>query len=237
MTFAQIARRAGVHWTTVRRHVGDRAALRELIAHRQADARPEFADTRNLLLQAAARLVSKQGFLATSLDEIAAEAGLTKGAIYWHFSSKHELLLELMHETIRKQMRGRAGELAPILESQDDVGALADWLQKELPDERSDAAQAILLIECSVHGDPRVRAKLRDIVREIIAESTELIEGLQANSQVVDVDPEVVSVFVQALLNGLLLNWLIDPERVRPAKWTEQLARLLLYGLLPDKDD
>ena len=107
MTFADVARLAGVHWTTVRRHVGSREALRKLAFESQPPHATEHLDTRARLLLAAARLTEKQDFQTTSLDEVAAEAGLTKGAIYWRFASKHELLLELMHQTIRQQMQRR----------------------------------------------------------------------------------------------------------------------------------
>ena len=49
------------------------------------------AETRNLLLERAAVLFSRQGFAHTSLEEIATSAGATKGALYHHFSSKVEL--------------------------------------------------------------------------------------------------------------------------------------------------
>lgn len=64
-----------------------------------------------------------KGFQMTSLDEVAAEAGLTKGSIYWHFSSKHDFLVELMQEIICEQLKGRPGEIANIIEANDRVEA------------------------------------------------------------------------------------------------------------------
>src|SRR5437762_4064826 len=51
--------------------------------------------TRQALLAAAAKLVARDGAQATSLDRIAEEAGLTKGAVYSNFSSKEDLLYTL----------------------------------------------------------------------------------------------------------------------------------------------
>lgn len=233
LTFADVARLTGLHWTTVRRHVGDRAALRALAAHEQAALGYENVDTRTRLLRAAARLAEAQGFQMTSLDEVAAEAGLTKGAIYWHFASKHDLLLELMQETIREQLKGRPDEISKIMAAKNRARALARWLENELPDQNSSAAPAMLFIECIVHSDPQVREKLRGIVRDIIERTTVLIETLQVKGDITNLDPRVVTVFLQAVLNGLMLNWLIDPERVQPADWSDQLAQLILYGLQP----
>ncbi|KUM04268.1 TetR family transcriptional regulator [Chromobacterium subtsugae] len=53
--------------------------------------REEAEQTRQLLLDAAERLFSEQGVSRTSLAEIATAAGLTRGAVYWHFQNKLDL--------------------------------------------------------------------------------------------------------------------------------------------------
>jgi AcrR family transcriptional regulator len=52
--------------------------------------------TRRALVAAALEVIAAKGFAAASLDEIAARAGMTKGAVYSNFSSKAELLLAAM---------------------------------------------------------------------------------------------------------------------------------------------
>ena len=54
------------------------------------------AQTRAQLLAAADRLFEQQGYAATTLAQIAEEAGLTKGAVYSNFASKEELFLEML---------------------------------------------------------------------------------------------------------------------------------------------
>src|SRR3954452_7079841 len=55
--------------------------------------------TRQALLDAAAKLVARDGAQATSLDRIAEEAGLTKGAVYSNFAGKEDLLFTLAADT------------------------------------------------------------------------------------------------------------------------------------------
>src|SRR6267378_255388 len=50
------------------------------------------ADTRQALVSAARRLWSRHGYAATSLDDVCARAGVTKGALYHHFQNKEDLL-------------------------------------------------------------------------------------------------------------------------------------------------
>ncbi|HEX6393925.1 MAG TPA: TetR/AcrR family transcriptional regulator [Acidimicrobiales bacterium] len=57
--------------------------------------------TREALTEAARRLFGQQGFNATSLDEIVNEAGVTKGALYHHFSDKEELFMAVA-ESVRR---------------------------------------------------------------------------------------------------------------------------------------
>src|ERR1700730_3050298 len=62
------------------------------------------AQTRTRLLEAAARLYAQSGFGGATLDEVAAEAGYTKGAVYSHFGSKENLLLALLEEHLATQV-------------------------------------------------------------------------------------------------------------------------------------
>jgi TetR/AcrR family acrAB operon transcriptional repressor len=59
--------------------------------------------TRSLILQAAEQAFHQRGMTRTTLAEIAAIAGVTRGAIYWHFSNKADLvqaLLDILHEPL-----------------------------------------------------------------------------------------------------------------------------------------
>lgn len=54
------------------------------------------ADTRKIILQAAAKMFRDQGYLATTLRGIASKAGLKAGSIYYHFSSKDDIVNEVL---------------------------------------------------------------------------------------------------------------------------------------------
>jgi AcrR family transcriptional regulator len=75
----------------------------------QFDRSERKAATRARLLQAAARVYARRGFAGATLDEVAGEAGFTKGAVYAHFGSKENLLLALLQEHL-------AGQIAEQLE-------------------------------------------------------------------------------------------------------------------------
>jgi AcrR family transcriptional regulator len=93
-TIADVARAAKVTWPTAARHLGGPEGLDALLKR----SRPPPPDTRGRLLEAAARCFVRDGYVATTLDGVATEAGLTKGAVYWHFDSKRSLLLALLRD-------------------------------------------------------------------------------------------------------------------------------------------
>src|ERR1051326_3479622 len=59
----------------------------------------EAAATRKALLDAALIVFSQKGYTAARLEDVAEHAGVSRGAIYWHFHSKAELYNTLVEET------------------------------------------------------------------------------------------------------------------------------------------
>lgn len=77
--------------------------------------------TRRAILVAARRRFGHLGFARTSLDEIAADAGVTKGAVYHHFSSKQHLFL-VVYDEIEEELS--AAGIAAAAAQTDTVSAL-----------------------------------------------------------------------------------------------------------------
>src|SRR3954463_2660608 len=65
-------------------------------------ARAEGRDTRRELLEAGLAVFAERGYRDASVDEVAERAGYSKGALYWHFSSKDDLFYALLEERILK---------------------------------------------------------------------------------------------------------------------------------------
>ena len=69
------------------------------------------AQTRARLLEAAQRVFLRRGLQGSSVEEIAAEAGFTRGAFYSNFESKNQLFIELLHERVYSGYRRMLEEL------------------------------------------------------------------------------------------------------------------------------
>jgi AcrR family transcriptional regulator len=163
------------------------------------------ANTRRELLAAAERHFFVHGYHGTSLDEIADEAGYTKGAVYSTFKSKAGLFLVLFDEVIDRRLE----ELRELLVPHEDDDARLRALARQPIDDRH--AQFLLLaIEFWVHAarEPAVLEAFSQRYRRLRA-------GLAAiGPQATPLGIDRWAIVTLALSNGLALERLIDPSGV-----------------------
>jgi TetR/AcrR family transcriptional regulator, transcriptional repressor for nem operon len=84
--------------------------------------------TRERLLQAASREIYRSGFQSASLDTILSVAGVTKGALYYHFDGKEALGLAVVDEVIAPDVRGKW--VRPFQSVKDPIDALIGAVQR-----------------------------------------------------------------------------------------------------------
>ena len=104
ISYAAIGARAGVPWQVAKRVLGPKATFADWLQHRPAPPEHAAHDTRERIITSAARVFARKGYHGASLDEVAADAGLTKGAVYWHFQSKADLFLALPERLFREDI-------------------------------------------------------------------------------------------------------------------------------------
>ena len=163
------------------------------------------AHTRRELLEAAERRFFAHGYHGTTLDDIAVEAGYTKGAVYSTFKSKAGLFLALFDEVTERRLE----ELRELLAPHDDDESRFRAVGSRPVDERN--TQFLLLaIEFWTHAarEPDVLEEFSARYRRFRASLTEL--GPQDS----DLGAERWAIVTLALANGLALERLIDPVGV-----------------------
>ncbi len=232
--FADVARRANVHWTTVRRHLGSREAMRTVLREQQQEHGVEYADTKTRILDAAERVFAEQGYANTSLDHVATAASLTKGAVYWHFASKSDLFLSLLEKNVFDHVRMLPEKIKAIASaSQGPESAVENWLTQELERLTADKRQSQLFFEfVSSSRDEAIEEKMRDFRRRAFATALPMIEQLQINGLLRrDVPAQTLGLMVHALFDGLTVAWMVDPEEVQPKLVGKGLAQLLMHGI------
>src|SRR5713101_8394184 len=96
---------------------------------------PRGQDRRRQLMDFAARRFAANGYHPTSVAEIVSGMGVGKGVFYWYFSSKEELLIEILREAqydLRKTQQAAIGhEADPVRRIELGIRASMDWIAEQ----------------------------------------------------------------------------------------------------------
>ena len=188
-------------------------------------ARAQGRAARDELLTAALRVFARRGYRKAGVDEIAAEADYSKGALYWHFSGKEELLLTLLEERVDKPMRERFALLASAPPERDMSVEATRAFTQQLDGERE-----ALLLEREYWSlairDPELRARYAERQGELRRDLAVAMEARARHLGTPDLTmpAEEVARIVMSIIGGLAVDELIEPGSVRPELLGEALA-------------
>lgn len=191
--------------------------------------------TRNTLLDAALAVFQRKGYADSRLEDVAEEAGVTRGAIYHHFGGKVELYNALVEERFLRANRvweeaGKAGGTPLQILRRMMVTAL-QYLEAD-PDYR--AVQELVTFKTGYVGE--LAASLRrkqEGNRALIAYVAALIEhGIDSGEIRSGVNPRDAALGLVGTMNGVGLLWLFDPQAFSLGARAENIVDLALRGLM-----
>ncbi len=195
----------------------------------------EAQATREQLLDAAELLFSEQGVSATSLNDIARAAGLTRGAVYWHFENKSDLLMALWDRVALpiEQAFAEADQSAG-----DDILLLLErkscWIAENIEqNDRIRLLMNILMLRCEFATETAgARTHFLNIREECIGEVRGHFEHAIHSGKIgAHNDAEQAALGLFGLTDGICFHWLIQPERFPIADTTRNAVRAYLKGL------
>jgi TetR/AcrR family acrAB operon transcriptional repressor len=176
----------------------------------------EAAATHDRILDAAEKLFVEQGVSRTTLQHIASEAGVTRGAIYWHFDDKAALFNAMMERVILPLES--AMELLDQTHAADPLQDLREYMLAGLRVTVEDP-QARRVFEISslkmeyVEELDAVRVRRQQSLRAWMTRAEARIGLAQQRGQVkLEVTPRAAAIGMWVLTDGLIRNWLFDPS-------------------------
>ena len=184
-------------------------------------------ETRQRILDAAYLVFVRCGYGGASVDEIIAEADISKGALYHHFSGKAEIFQEILAGHVRRcadQMAAVTDASYSLRENIERI-LLVSWQEAQ-----TDAAWPALQMEFWVHAtrDEHARAVVVDSQRECRQLVSNMVASLQqAGVLRKELDPDVTARLFIALNDGVLLQWQIEPTEVKPEKLVAPMAAMI----------
>lgn len=188
----------------------------------------EALETRDLILDTAERVFLERGVSRTSLEMIARAAGLTRGAIYWHFRNKADLFGAMMSRVVlpMEEMAARASD-GDIDDPVTHVRACA----LNVLDHLTSDPQCQRVFEICCHKVEYVDEMMQVRQRHIEARSNclqHMERGLRnaAKKGLLEpsVDPRLAAIGLHALVDGLIMNWVLDPEYLPLAREAKTLV-------------
>ncbi|SMC85305.1 ScbR family autoregulator-binding transcription factor [Kibdelosporangium aridum] len=183
--------------------------------------------TRTTILDAAAKVFDLRGFVGASLTDILAEAGVTKGALYFHFASKEELAHALIDEQFAVWQPQHDGD-KPGLQS---VIDLTHSMARNLQENVRVRASIRLVIEQGTFADPSPEPYLQwiTVIRE------QLDQSQQRGDIRKDVDTADVATFVVGAFSGLQMSSQVLTDRKDLPERVANMWRYVLPSLVPPR--
>ena len=179
----------------------------------------EAAATRDSILDAAEKLFVQQGVSRTTLQHIATEAGVTRGAIYWHFDDKGALFNAMM-ERATLPLEAEL-QVLDQSESDDPLNDLRDYLmsvlRRTVEDPQARRVFEICTLKVEFVDDDEdmkaVRQRRQDNLNNWMARAERRIKLAEDKGQIsYKGNAATAALAMFALIDGLIRNWMFDPE-------------------------
>ena len=195
----------------------------------------ESQATYDALLDAAEKEFSAKGVTRTTLNDVACAAGVTRGAIYWHFKDKGALF-QAMCDRVFLPMQALLHEVSTA-PSIDPLAALRHLMLHMLMQVANDTRQRtvfdIMFHRCEKNEEMAFLVNEREKRGECLARLELLLR--EAVTQKILPDATDTAVAVQALnayLIGLIYEWLVDPSAYELSRHAGTMIDIFLAGLL-----
>jgi TetR/AcrR family acrAB operon transcriptional repressor len=195
----------------------------------------EAQETRKTILDAAETVFQERGVSRTSLAEIATAAGVTRGAIYWHFANKAELF-DAMIQRVFDPLEAKFSEMQSHMEV-DPVDVLRTmtlyFLERVGSDPRFFRILEIVWLKCEYVGEmAMIRDKHLECGNRYLAINEEGFRLARERGQLpASLDPRCAAVGLMAVVDGLVVNWTLDSQLFPLASFAPVVIDAYLQGL------
>ena len=199
--------------------------------------RPDVsAERTEQIVEAAIAVFSRLGFHKARMDDIAREAGVSKGTLYWYFESKDAITKALLQRLCEQEVQ----EATTMLVAEGSVSERLLALTRQLAGRFEQQEKLIPIIHefyATATRDPMVQRTLAGYIQAYREPLAALIQQGIERGEFHLPDADSAATIVGAIFEGLALLWMMDPQTVR---WHDTFAlamQLLLAGMRADRKE
>ena len=195
----------------------------------------EALETRDHILDAAERMFSARGVSRTSLEDIASAAGVTRGAIYWHFRDKSDLFAAMVNRVTlpMEAMVARSSDES----IEDPLASLkacaVTALKRTATDAQCRRVFDVVTHKCEYLGEMAgVKRRISSIQKGCVDRAEQAIRNAIRRGQLpASVNPRLAAIGLDSMLYGLISSWLANPAYLPLERQAEAMIEMYLNGL------
>ena len=203
---------------------------------RQSSTLPSPTETargttkRERILRAAIEVFARNGYFNAKVSEIAKAAGVADGTIYLYFDGKEDLLVTIFREHTRNYLQSLERELAHVRRPEERIRIAIRHHLETLGRDRSLAIVAQVELRHSLKFmsllSQQEVADYLNMLRKIIE------HGQSEGTFRRNLHPQLVAKSVFGILDEMVTSWMLSEKEYNPADQADQIADLILTGLL-----
>lgn len=174
--------------------------------------RPEREDSRRDLMNVAIDCFAKYGYAATSIDRIAKAAGVTKGALYYHFKDKEELLFEAVKSRVGQFERSVVNITTPVADAPGALRQLARICLDHATKSNHRRMIVTLMVE-ALDTNPRLQQHFGEMMQRFRDFLAGIVQVGQKHRQFrAEIDPALAAQVFAGAVMGSEIQYYQDPK-------------------------
>jgi AcrR family transcriptional regulator len=191
-------------------------------------------ETSHRILTQAMRIFLEKGYHGTSIDDITQAAGVTKGALYWHFRSKEDLLKRIVEEFEKRFLGGLIqavkdvrGDTHDKFEKYFRYNAAFSYYNRELC--VSFTTLAAELVGAHHGTEPEFRRVYKKYQKFL---SRLILQGKKEKVFKKEIDPDLAALIIIAFHDGILMRWFMNQNEIDGEAYVNTFKKIMLKGLM-----
>jgi AcrR family transcriptional regulator len=188
-------------------------------------------ERKNQIIDAAINVFNRLGFHKARMDDIVEESGLSKGALYWYFKSKDEIIISVLEKVLLREL----DELQKLNELDLPVSELLfQFIEISVDDFKNLEPFIPLFFEyISFANRSKTTKKLLSKYYDIfIGALTPIIERGIVEGDIIDADPQNIAIALAGLIEGTVLLKFYSPNSFDLGKQMQENSHLFIKGIL-----
>lgn len=182
---------------------------------------------RKQIIDAALQTIAEQGYTQTSFAEIAKSLGITKGLIAYHFDGKHDLITSAIHTILQRQGVYIRAHVDAVTSGSD---KLRVYIEASFAYIAQNRAQFVALVDLwGSFTSPAEKQTFSESAYDPCRAHLKKIFRLGVEQGVFAAfDEQMMAAVIQGAIDGLMLQWVFDPNAVDLAQAGRELAELFI---------